>query len=280
VDAVVFQNFKQAGGDLLQIAEEAGVPAFVVNAGVDEAKCGTPRERYQHWIGNMESDGEEAGYDLGILLAEQAKQRGLVDADGKVHMIGLAGIVSDFSSSVRVKGLERAVAERGDVVLHQVVPTDWSREEGQRKSAELLKRFPATAVVWAASDPLALGAVESLRTAGRDPGVDALVGGFDWTAEALEAVRSGELYTTIGGHFMEGGWVAVLLHDFLTGDDFADVRLDFHTPMRPITKANVDSFFAAISAARWERVDFSALTAESNADYTFDPVQTLEQLGE
>jgi ABC-type sugar transport system substrate-binding protein len=277
---VVFQDFKQAGPDLLRIAEEAGVPAFVVNAAVSAEACGLPRERYAQWIGTMESDGEAAGYSLGQLLAEEAKQRGLLDAEGKIHMIALAGIVSDVSSVARLDGLQRAIAERGDVILHQVVPTDWSRAEGKLKAAELLKRFPSTAVVWAASDPLALGAVESLKAAGRKPGEDALVGGFDWTAEALEAVREGELHTTIGGHFMEGGWVAVLLHDYLAGHDFGGRQVEFHTPMQPITKTNVERFYAAISAAEWDRVDFLALTRPQAGEYMFDPVQTLEQLSD
>jgi ABC-type sugar transport system substrate-binding protein len=277
VDAVIFQNFKKCGQDLLKIADDAGVPAFLVNAGVGQS-YGAPRKRHANWLGTMESDGEAAGYALACLLADETKTRGLLDEGGKVHMIALAGIVSDAGSSDRVQGLQRAVAERGDIVLHQVVPTDWSREEAKRKAAVLLERFPTTASVWAASDPLALGAVESAKTLGRKPGEDLLLGGFDWTREALEAVESGELYTTIGGHFMEGGWVLVLLHDYFEGRDFAKKQLVFRTPMRPITKVNVGRFSPVISSADWGRFDFLKLTNPAE-QYTFDPVETLTKLG-
>lgn len=277
VDAVVFQNFKKCGEDLLKIADDAGVPAFLVNAGVGKS-YGAPRERHSNWIGTMESDGESAGYALASLLADEAKKRGLLNGDGKVHMIALAGIVSDAGSSERVQGLQRAVAERGDIVLHQVVPTDWSREEGKRKAAVLLERFPLTVAVWAASDPLALGAVESAKALGRKPGEDLILGGFDWTHEALDAVERGELYTTIGGHFMEGGWALVLVHDFLAGKDFAKKQVEFQTPMRPITKENVSRYSPVISAADWGNFDFLQLTDPAEK-YTFDPVETLAKLG-
>ena len=276
VDAVVFQNFKDCGEDLLAIASRAGVPAFLVNAGVGPAS-GKPRGRHKSWIGTMLSDGEAAGHALGELLTKEAKRRGLTDEAGKIHMIALAGIVSDASSMERVDGLKRALKGRKDVVLHQVVPTDWSFEEGARKAQVLLKRFPQTSVVWAASDPLALGAIKSAQALGRVPGKQILFGGFDWTAEALEAVSAGQLHTTVGGHFMEGGWVAVLLHDYLRGRDFAPKELTFLTPMRPITKANVASFLPKIKAAQWGRYDFRALAAPTGR-YAFDPVETLRGL--
>lgn len=277
VDAVVFQNFKECGPDLLEIANQAGVPAFVVNAGVGES-CGVPRGRYPHWIGNMESDGEAAGHALALLLIDEAKRRRLQGDDEKIHMIALAGIVSDASSNVRVQGLQRALKERQDVVLHQVVPTDWSQEEGRLKAQVLLKRFPKTAVVWAASDPLALGAIESVRALGRKPGAEVLLGGFDWTREALDAVRSGDLFVTIGGHFMEGGWVLVLLRDYLIGNDFAKKELNYLTPMSPITKGNLDDFAATLSAADWSKVEFRAMSNPA-AGYSFDPNETLRALG-
>jgi len=282
VDAVVFQNFKESGEDLLRIANEAGVPAFLVNAGLEETgKLGEPREKLGAWVGTMLPDDEGAGHRLAVLLVKRALAEGRVGQDGKVHLIALAGIVSDKSSKDRVAGLKRAVRERGEeVVLHQVVPTDWSYEEGRSKGASLLERFPATTVVWTASDSLALGAVASLEELGRQPGVEVLVGGFDWTAEALAAIRAGKLTTTIGGHFMEGGWVAVLLHDYLEGTDFAPRGVEFRTPMLPITRDNVERFQAAIVAAEWGKVDFKALCAEAGGSeaYSFDPVETLADL--
>ncbi|HBP19740.1 MAG TPA: hypothetical protein DEA08_18365 [Planctomycetes bacterium] len=278
VDVVVFQNFKQCGPDLLRMAQDAGVRAFLCNAGVEAGECGRARERYSQWIGTMVPDNEGSGYDLAVLLADAAREQGLSDGQGKVHMIALAGIVSDESSVAHVRGLERAVRERDDIVLQQVMPTDWSETEGELKSATLLRRFPETSVVWTASAPLALSAIRSLRRVGRRPGEDCLVGGYDWTGETLTAVKEGSLYATLGGHFMEGGWVAVLLRDYLDGQDFARQRCEYATPMRAITRQNVERFLPAIRAARWGEVDFQSYRAKGRGDYRFDPVAVLDGL--
>lgn len=280
VDAVVFQNFKECAGDLLEIADAAGVPSFLVNAGVSEAERGLPRQRHPRWIGSMLPDDVRAGRLLGDLLIDEAQRRGLVDAAGKVQLVGLAGFVSDASSRDRIEGLEAALAARQDAVLHQVVPTDWGREAGAGKAKALLRRFPAAAVVWTASDALALGAMDALSALGRQPGSDSLVGGIDWSPEGLEAVRSGGLYVTVGGHFMEGGWVAVLLHDYFAGRDFAGQGVVFQTPMRAITQAEVERFHAQIVAAEWTRIDFRRLSsAGRDPGYAFDPVEVLTGLG-
>lgn len=278
VDAAVFQSFKQNGEDMLRIAHEAGVPAFLFNVGVDPAKCGRPRERFTTWLGTMVSDSEDAGYQLGDILATAAKAKGLAGADGKIHMVGIGGIVSDQGSNDRIAGLRRLVEERGDIVLHQVVPTDWSLEDARIKADALLKRFPETTVVWGCSDPLALAAIDSLRALGRKPGEDAVVGGFDWTAEAVAAVADGSMHATLGGEFMAGGWVAVLLHDYFEGRDFAARQTEFATFQRPITRENAGRFQAALAGAAWEKVDFVGLANPADGEYRFDAVHTLEQL--
>ena len=78
---------------------------------------------------------------------------------------------------------------------------------------------------------------------------------------------------------MAGGWVAVLLHDYLEGRDFAPKRTQFLTLMKPITKENVDRFYPAIVSASWEKVSFRGLAAPKE-DYVFDAVDTLRRLAE
>ena len=70
----------------------------------------------------------------------------------------------------------------------------------------------------------------------------------------------------------------VLLHDYFEGRDFASKRVEFQTLMKPITKANVEQFHAAISNADWNKVDFRALADPGDGDYVFDSVKTLESL--
>ena len=83
--------------------------------------------------------------------------------------------------------------------------------------------------LWAANDPMALGAITALREAGYKPGVDVVVGGLNWSQGGVERVLKGEMIVTHGGHFLGGAWAMVVLRDYHDGRDFAeeDVRLQF-----------------------------------------------------
>ncbi|HEX8536538.1 MAG TPA: substrate-binding domain-containing protein, partial [Cystobacter sp.] len=134
----------------------------------------------------------------------------------------------------------------------------------QRKTFLLLRRYPELQAVWAANDDLAMGALQALEEAGRRPGEDVLVGGIDWTPEALEAVRAGRLVTSLGGHFLEGAWALVLLSDHHQGRDFASERLDWSTAFLPATRANVAGYLELLARPDWEAFDFRAFSKAAN----------------
>jgi PAS domain S-box-containing protein len=55
------------------------------------------------------------------------------------------------------------------------------------------------------------------------------------------------MHVSVGGHFMDGAWAAVLLYDYLNGIDFANERLQFESQMAGITRANLKKFSAFLS---------------------------------
>ena len=50
--------------------------------------------------------------------------------------------------------MQRAIREAGDVVLDQVIYSDWNREKAQQQSAVLFERYPLARLIWAGSDQL------------------------------------------------------------------------------------------------------------------------------
>ena len=59
-DVIVFQNYRANGAAFIKIAENAEVPAFIVNTGFQaEDKMGAPREKHPYWIGEMLPDDED-----------------------------------------------------------------------------------------------------------------------------------------------------------------------------------------------------------------------------
>ena len=218
-DGVVFQSFKRGGQLFLRIADRHGVPAFLVNAGLPKKQSetlGEPRTQLKHWLGQMLPSDYEAGFQLANALIDEASRDPLrFGDDGKVHVIGFNGIVSDSASAERFAGLQKAIAQRQEeAVLDQVVAADWNQELARRRCRVLHRRHPSASVVWSASDPMALGAMQALQEIGLTPGKDIIIGGVDATPEAMEAIEQGTLFATVGGHVLEGGWTVVLLHDF------------------------------------------------------------------
>jgi PAS domain S-box-containing protein len=92
---------------------------------------------------------------------------------------------------------------------------------------------------------MALGVLKAIKELGLEEKI--VVGGVDWDKAAQEAILNGRMDVSVGGHFLDGAWAAVLLYDYLNGIDFANERLQFESPMVGITRANLKKFSPFLS---------------------------------
>lgn len=256
-DYLVFSAQASEVGRILAAAEAAQVRTFTINTGIlpeDRAKVGEPRERYRHWIGHMSPDDSKAGFDLAKALIGEAQSR----MPGRaVEILGLSGSRDSAVAVDRHRGLQQAVAEAAGARVNQVVYSGWSPGEAFTRTTGLLKRYPQTTVLWSASDVMALAMARAASELGRKPGVDVLVGGMDWSDEALAAIERGELGASMGGHFMEGGWSMVLLHDYHRGRDFAaELGTSIRSEMQVLGRHNAASLRGILGDKDWDAVDF------------------------
>jgi ABC-type sugar transport system substrate-binding protein len=276
---LVFQNFKKQGKPLLTLAENKRVPAFIVNAGFStDENAGRPREKYRYWIGEMVPDDEEAGFLLADILIKNARPV----KGGKIPVVALSGNIADNASNERNHGLQRAVRRYPAAELRQVFTTDWSAEMARTKF-ELIKksRYPETRVVWAAGDAIALGVIDGAKRMGLVMGRDIITGGIDWSEKGLKSVMAGDMTVTLGGHFMEGAWVAVLMYDYLHGRDFASESVRMRSRMSAITRDNAALHVQKLSRVNWGRIDFRRFSKTLNPDllrYNFGLPAILDQL--
>ena len=199
--------------EVLPAASARGIRVLLLNEGLmvpDRQTLGTPGERHAGWLGELVPDDRRAGQLLAETLIEAA--RASRRSAGK---LGLAALGGSFTSSslLRINGLRQAVTAAPDVVLHEVVAANWQQDRARAETARLLAAHRDLAVVWAASDQMALGAAEAIAAAGRAPGRDVLLGGIDWAPFAFGKVREGTFTATVGGHFLDGAWAIVLLYD-------------------------------------------------------------------
>ncbi|HEX7026676.1 MAG TPA: ABC transporter substrate-binding protein [Gammaproteobacteria bacterium] len=271
----------------LQAAQAAGIKSFVFNApllGDEDFSVSMPRKELSGWLGQMTPDNRQASYLLADLLIEAARQRKLLDKDGKVRMIAINGDGEDISAQHRFEGLKERVARHKDVVLQEMVLAGWLKETADRETERLLRVYPETAVIWAASDHMAQGVVDAAERMGRKPGEDLLIGGFDWVEENLRQIKAGRITASVGAHILEGAWALVLLYDYHKGVDFADeLGLKFHSPMHAITAENIDRYQRLLEGMNWNEVDFTKFSKALNPGlkrYDFSLPAVLKAAGE
>ena len=246
VDAIVFQNFKMTAPHIIQLAEKAKVYAYLFNSPVQqESNLGKPREKYKYWLGEMLPDDTGAAAAITTLLIDEAKIKGKISVDGKVHLVAISGRIADTASIYRIAGIEKAVSTRTDVILHQVFNTDWGSEDSALKSYGALSRYPETKVFFSASYRITDGILDSLSRIHLDVGKDIFTNSIGLTEDTLNQVAKGEIVATSGGHYIEAAWVLVQIYDYLHGIDFSNETVSRKTSMPIISKENVDFFISS-----------------------------------
>ena len=268
-DYVISSNDYAVGAELIRILDGAGIRIFFAFSSVDDpqqrSQIGGPRERYQNWLGSLEPQAQDAGYLTARALIERGRTAGAQAADGKLHLIAIAGDRSTPSSIFRNEGMQRAVAEAKDVVLEQEVYGAWNRDKAAEQSEWLYQRFPDARLVWCGNDLMAFGAMTVWEKRGGKPGHDAWFSGVNTSKEALDAVRSGRMTALAGGHFIAGAWSLVLLYDYHHGRDFASEGLELSQPMfmlfSPADAARFETRFADL---KFDAVDFRRFSKALN----------------
>lgn len=285
-DAVMFHNYKKMGKEVLELCEKNKVPAFVFNAGFSsDLGVGAPRERYKYWIGQMLPDDEYAGYLLARVLIREAEKIGRNGPNKKIHMVALEGIRASNASNLRVKGLKRALRETDKIKFHQYFHSKWKTNLAQEAFKMSVERYPDVSVFWAASESMAIGVIRGAALTERKPGSDFVVGGIDLLPHNQKFLESGQMTVSVGGHYIEGAWVLVLLHDFFSGYDFYDlVGSRFYTKMAAITQDQIHKYgnlSATLTEDNIRKIDFTKFSRAhypNIEEYCFNFQDALNQL--
>jgi hypothetical protein len=71
--------------------------------------------------------------------------------------------------------------------------------------------------------------------------------------------------TSVGGHFLEGAWSLILVHDYHYGIDFVDdPGVRFMTSMHSITSDTVQDYSDKLGNPEWNRIDFKQFSKKHN----------------
>lgn len=159
-------------------AVDAGIPVFIVNAEINQqglAKAQLVSNNAQgaalgaqQWV---QSVGDEAKY------------------------VELKGAPSDNNAATRSNGYETVLSQYPSLERVGSDVANWDRTQGYNKMQSMLQANPDVDGVISGNDEMALGAIAALKEAGKLN--DVVVGGFDGSPDAVEAVRAGEMAYTV-----------------------------------------------------------------------------------
>ncbi len=249
VDGMIHVPYWNTGIKALMEASASNTPVIMTDVYLEDID--PQSSDFPNYLAFVGPSDEEAGYAMANALFEEMRARGMDMVVGVVDGTPGTSVAID-----RRKGFDRALAENEDVTLAGAVTGNFVRDESQEAFAALYQGNPEIKGVWAANGGTATGVMAALMNADQVPGEDVLVVGMDLNPENVDAVENGDLLFDIGGHWLQGGFALVMMHDYLNGlevpADQANVKLD----LLPLTQDLVAQFRAdfpdGVPAYNWE----------------------------
>lgn len=282
-DYLIVVNEDLAATDILIAAERNAVPTLIVsNPLTREQEAEVARAgplstgRTSQRIGSLLCDHAGAGARMGAALVAAARRLGLADRDGRIHMLAIGGNDVTPASVQRLIGLRRALAGTPDVTLDRIVNAEWNGAQAEAITRGYLEwsRRAGTrpGAIWAANDPMALGALTALEEIGRVGGKDCVVAGLNWSRQAIESIKAGRMVMTDGGHFFLGGFAIVMVRDHYDGPRAPEPDRIVQCAMAPLDAEGVRHYEAAFPQDRFDNVDFNRFRRNDGAgsSYAFD----------
>ncbi|HYY58288.1 MAG TPA: ABC transporter substrate-binding protein [Pyrinomonadaceae bacterium] len=167
----------------LQAAKEAKIPVFLI----DREAAGKVGEDYVTFIGsNFKDQGLRAAQWL------------IAQTGGKANIVELTGTTGSSVARDRSQGFNDRIKPIPEMKVIASETGDFSREKAQKVMENLIKtKGKQVNAIFAHNDEMALGAIQALKAAGRQPGKDVVIVSIDGEKDALQAIINGEIGASV-----------------------------------------------------------------------------------
>ena len=184
VDAVILAPKVEEGFEpVLAELKKAGIPVVLVDRGVHVSDPSL-------YATLIASDFVDEGRRAAEWLAKHV--------DGKANVLELQGTAGSAPANDRAKGFRDGIAQHPGITIVRSQSGDFALAKGKEVTEAALKSMPGGFdVVFAHNDDMALGAIQALEAAGKQPGKDVIVVSIDAVAAAFEAMVAGKLDCTV-----------------------------------------------------------------------------------
>ncbi|MCL2661966.1 MAG: ABC transporter substrate-binding protein [Oscillospiraceae bacterium] len=214
VDYIVFGPIVETGWDaVLQEVKDAGIPLIMIDRTIN-----MPNQEnfYVSWITN---NFEEEGVAAAEWLIAYLEHEGRMGED--INIVELQGTVGSGPQIYRMQGFHATVGRHSNLRISQTETGNFETEEGKRVMETFLQVAASNGetidVVFAHNDGMALGAIQAIREAGLNPGVDIIIVGIDAVKAAFEAIIAGDMNATVECSPLLGPLVVEVIQDLEAG---------------------------------------------------------------
>jgi ribose transport system substrate-binding protein len=177
-------------------ARDAKVPIIVVDTRLDQKAAADAGVHAETFVG---SDNYEGGKLAGGYLVKAT--------NGKARVAILEGIPGHETGDSRLRGFREAVSSAPGITIVASQPANWERDQGFNVFQNMLQAHPDIDAVFAASDLMALGAIEAIAAAGKTGKIRVV--GFDALDDAKKAIAAGTMDASVAQFPSEMGKIAV-----------------------------------------------------------------------
>jgi ribose transport system substrate-binding protein len=207
-------------------AKQASVPVIVVDTRLDAAAAAAAGVTPETFIG---SDNYEGGRLAGA--------HAIAVSGGQARVAILEGIPGHETGDSRLRGFRDALQGTPGMRIVASQPANWERDQGFNVFQNMLQAHADIDLVFAASDLMALGAIEAIAAAGRTGRIKVI--GFDALDDAKRAIEAGTMEASVAQFPYEMGKAAVeSAVKVLNGEA---LPADIMVKLQMVTKDNVRS---------------------------------------
>jgi simple sugar transport system substrate-binding protein len=206
VDAIVLAPVVNSGWDVvLEEARDAGIPVVIVDRNVDSDP--------DLYVTRVSSDFVHEGRLAATWL--------VAATSGQCKMVELYGTVGSAAAEDRHTGFMEVIAMFPGIEVIRSETGNFVRTEGKAVMESFLNaEDPATiCAVFAHNDDMAIGAIEAIKEAGLQPGVDILVVSVDAIPDIFDSLDAGETNATVELSPFMGGPAFDAVVAYLNGEE-------------------------------------------------------------
>ncbi|MGL1890950.1 MAG: response regulator [Spirochaetaceae bacterium] len=235
IDGIIIPPSGKNGEKVLEITDKYSVPVFIIDGDLPNKEL-LPRTKYSSWIGKMVPDS----INMGNLLLQQLISSASKNGVNKYNVLSISGNLTAQKNKDRIEALKSYSKYSKDINALYIKSGKFKEEIAGNVFKEMYIQDPSINIVWCSTDLMARGVVKAIKELKLTNKI--FVGGINWDTDSITEIVNDNQSVSVGGHFLEGSWAVLLLHDYLKGVDFANEGTSFNTPINAISKDNIGLF--------------------------------------